>query len=128
VVTSSTCVCDRPLPLAVSGDRPTSYVGFHPNARIDQLHPTHWPFGGTTFTALIASGFSAYGDYYNITIFFQYLGLTPIKDLFSGNTSNAIRIGFTQLGEFVAMVNDRATGGISMAFYNQPDMFARYEI
>jgi hypothetical protein len=76
----------------------------------------------------VASGSPAYGDYYNTTLFFQYLGLTPIKGLFPGNASNAIRIGFTQFGEFVAMLNDGTAGGISMAFYNRPDMFARYEM
>ena len=117
-----------PVPLAVPGDRPTNYVGCYPNACVGQLHPTHWPFGGTPPTALVASGSPAYGDYYNTTLFFEYLGLTPIKDLFPGNASNAIRIGFTQFGEFVAMLSDGTAGGISMAFYNRPDMFARYEM
>jgi len=118
-----------PEPAAVNpGDRPTNYVGCYPNACVGHLHPTHWPFGGTPPTALVASGSPAYGDYYNTTLFFQYLGLTPIEDLFPGNASNAIRIGFTQFGEFVAMLDDGTAGGISMAFYNRPDMFARYEM
>ncbi len=118
-----------PEPLAVvPGDRPTNYVGCYPNACVGQLHPTHWPFGGTPPTALVASGSPAYGDYYNTTLFFQYLGLTPIKGLFPRNASNAIRIGFTQFGEFVAMLSDGTAGGISMAFYNRPDMFAKYEM
>jgi len=117
-----------PVPLAVPGDRPTNYVGCYPNACVGQLHPTHWPFGGTPPTALVASGSPAYGDYYNTTLFFQYLGLAPIKDLFPGNASNAIRIGFTQFGEFVAMLSDGTAGGISMAFYNRPGMFEKYEM
>jgi len=117
-----------PVPLAVPGDRPTNYVGCYPNACVGQLHPTHWPFGGTPPTALVASGSPAYGDYYNTTLFFQYLDLTPIKGLFPRNASNAIRIGFTQFGEFVAMLSNGTAGGISMAFYNRPDMFARYEM
>jgi len=118
----------EPLP---PGDRPTSYVGCYPNACVDQLHSTHWPFGAIGLpvpTALVASGSPAYGDYYNTTLFFQYLGLTPIPGLFPRNASNAIRIGFTQFGEFVAMLSNGTAGGISMAFYNRPDMFARYEM
>jgi hypothetical protein len=76
----------------------------------------------------VASGSPAYGDYYNTTLFFQYLGLTPVPGLFPGNAANAIRIGFTQFGEFVAMLRDRTGGGISMAFYNRPSMFERYEM
>ncbi|MFZ8811322.1 MAG: hypothetical protein ACO2PN_24865 [Pyrobaculum sp.] len=118
-----------PEPLAVvEGARPTNYVGCYPNACVGQLHPTHWPFGGTPPTALVASGSPAYGDYYNTTLFFQYLGLTPMRGLFPRNASNAIRIGFTQFGEFVATLSDGTAGGISMAFYNRPEMFARYEM
>ena len=111
-----------------SGATPTNYVGCYPNACVGQLHPTHWPFGGTPPTALVASGSPAYGDYYNTTLFFQYLGLTPIKGLFPRNASNAIRIGFTQFGEFAAMLSDGTAGGISMAFYNRPEMFEKYEM
>jgi len=117
-----------PVPLATPDVRPVNYEGCYPNACVDQLHPAHWPFGGTPPIALVASGSPAYGDYYNTTLFFQYLGLDPIKGLFPGNASNAIRIGFTQFGEFVAMLRDRTGGGISMAFYNRSDMFARYEM
>jgi len=117
-----------PVSSTVPGDRPTNYVGCYPNACVGQLPPTHWPFGGTPPTALVASGSPAYGDYYNTTLFFQYLGLDPIKGLFPGNASNAIRIGFTQFGEFVAMLSNGTAGGISMAFYNRPDMFAKYEM
>ena len=117
-----------PVLSVVPGDRPTNYVGCYPNACVGQLPLTHWPFGGTPPTALVASGSPAYGDYYNTTLFFQYLGLTPMKGLFPGNASNAIRIGFTQFGEFVAMLSNGTAGGISMAFYNRPDMFAKYEM
>jgi hypothetical protein len=109
-------------------DRPINYEGCYPNACVDELSSLHWPFGGTPPTALVASGSPAYGDYYNTTLFFQYLGLTPVPGLFPGSASNAIRIGFTQFGEFVAMLRDRTGGGISMAFYNRPSMFERYEM
>jgi hypothetical protein len=115
----------------VHPDAPINYVGCYPNACVDELSSLHWPFGAIGLpvpTALVASGSPAYGDYYNTTLFFQYLGLTPIPSLFPRNASNAIRIGFTQFGEFVAMLRDRTGGGISMAFYNRPDMFARYEM
>ena len=117
-----------PVPLATPDVRPVNYEGCYPNACVDQLHPAHWPFGGTPPIALVASGSPAYGDYYNTTLLFRYLGLTPRYDLFPRNASNAIRIGFTQFGEFVAMLRDRTGGGISMAFYNRSDMFARYEM
>jgi hypothetical protein len=118
-----------PAPLAASGALPTNYVGCYPNACVGPLHPTHWPFGGTPPTALVASGSPAYGDYYNTTLFFQYLDLTPPgPGFFPRNASNAIRIGFTQFGEFVAMLSDGTAGGISMAFYNRPSMFERYEM
>jgi len=113
-----------PVSLTVPGDRPTNYEGCYPNDCVGQLHPTHWPFGGTPPTALVASGSPAYGDYYKTTLCFRYLGLNPVEGLFSRNVSNAIRIGFTQFGGFVAMLSDGKAGGISMAFYNRPDMFA----
>jgi len=117
-----------PAPLTASVALPTNYEGCYPNACVGRLHPTHWPFGGTPPTALVASGSPAYGDYYNTTLFFQYLGLEPIKDLFPRNASNAIRIGFTQFGEFVAVLDDGTAGGISMAFYNRPSMYVKYEM
>lgn len=123
-------------PLA-AGDRPTMYLGCYPNACIGTLHPTHWPFGGTPPVAIVASGSPAYGDYYNFTRQLMYLlGTTnPYasprenwRKLFPRNATNAIRVGFTSFGEFVAMLSDGTAGGISMAFYNRPDMFARYEM
>ncbi|AAL62803.1 hypothetical protein PAE0458 [Pyrobaculum aerophilum str. IM2] len=63
----------------------------------------------------MASGSPAYGDYYNFTRQLMYLlGIAnpyaPPRDnwrkLFPRNATNAIRVGFTSFGEFVAMLSD----------------------
>lgn len=112
------------------GAKPQNYGGCYPYACVGYLDPSHWPFGGTPPLAVVASGSPAFGDLYSIISQIQYLGLNQqyydkIRKI--TNQSTAIRVGFTQFGEYVAMLNGGTAGGISMAFYNRPDMFARYE-
>jgi len=109
------------------------YDNCYPNACVGNLHPTHWPFGGTPPRALVAIGSPAFGDYYNLTNQLLYLGVylsPPVSRWFNGsivpgeirsglaNLTTGIGIGFTALGEFVAVLNNGVGGGIALARYN----------
>jgi hypothetical protein len=120
--------------LAQMGSPPAIlYDNCYPNACVRYLHPTHWPFGGTPPLALVAIGSPAFGDYYNLTNQLLYLGVNlypPVSRWFNGsiipgqirsglaNLTTGIGIGFTALGEFVAVLDNGVGGGIALARYN----------
>jgi len=118
-----------------AGARPTILYDFcYPNACFRPLHLSHWPFGGTPQPlALVAIGSPAFGDYYNLTNQLLYLGVPlnpPVSRWFGrpiipgnirsglGNLTTGIGIGFTALGEFVAMLDNGIGGGLALARYN----------
>jgi len=124
-----------PQPLVVPGTKPTVlYDNCYPNACVGLLHPTHWPFSPIPRPqALVAIGSPAFGDYYNLTNQLLYLGVfldPPVSRWFSGpiipgnimsglaNLTTGIGIGFTALGEFVAMLDNGVGGGLALARYS----------
>ncbi|MFZ8839911.1 MAG: hypothetical protein ACO2PM_13575 [Pyrobaculum sp.] len=111
----------------------TLYDNCYPNACVGTLLSAHWPFGGTPPQALVAIGSPAFGDYYNLTNQLRYLNVGverpqsrwlngPIipGNIRSGlrNLTTGIGIGFTALGEFVAVLNNNIGGGLALARYN----------
>ena len=118
---------------AVALAQTTLYGNCYPNACVETLLSAHWPFGGTPPKALVAIGSPAFGDYYNLTNQLLYLDVTlnqPVSRWFgrpiipgtigSGlrNLTTGIGIGFTALGEFVAVLNNNIGGGLALARYN----------
>ncbi|MFZ8839517.1 MAG: hypothetical protein ACO2PM_11550 [Pyrobaculum sp.] len=125
----------EPLSVPVPGTRPTIlYDNCYPNACVDLLHPTHWPFSSIPRPrALVAIGSPAFGDYYNLTNQLLFLGVflnPPVSRWFGrpitpgnirsglGNRTTGIGIGFTALGEFVATLDNGIGGGLALARYN----------
>ncbi len=113
------------------------YAGAYPNALVGVLYPDHWPFPGPAPPALVAVGSPVYGDYYNLTNQLRYLlnitDKTTLANNYPGykkviqNTGGAtpgIGIGFTALGEFVAVLNNGVGGGLAVAPYNRPDVLS----
>jgi hypothetical protein len=118
---------------AVALAQTTLYDNCYPNACVGTLLSAHWPFGGTPPQALVAIGSPAFGDYYNLTNQLQFLSVSverPQSRWFNGpiipgnirsglrNLTTGIGIGFTALGEFVAVLNNNVGGGLALARYN----------
>jgi hypothetical protein len=111
----------------------TLYDNCYPNACVETLLSAHWPFGGTPPKALVAIGSPAFADYYNLTNQLRFLDVSvdrPQSRWLSGsiipgnirsglrNLTTGIGIGFTALGEFVAVLNNNIGGGLALARYN----------
>jgi len=111
----------------------TLYDSCYPNACVETLLSAHWPFGGTPPKALVAIGSPAFGDYYNLTNQLMFLSVTVERpqsrwlngSIIPGNIRSGLRnlttgigIGFTALGEFVAVLNNNIGGGLALARYN----------